>query len=241
MTVATFTCLIPAHNEAARIGQVLAAVRGHSALAEVIVIDDGSTDGTADLAERAGVRVLRLSPNRGKTAALAEGLALVRTSHVLLLDADLSGLCAADITRLIAPVAEGRAKVTLSLRGNAPLVWRMLGVDYITGERVLPMSLIQTRLHHLISLPRFGLEVFLNERIREAGLTVAVVSWPKVASPTKAHKRGLWAGLRQDLGMMADIFRTIGFIAPFRQMAFLWSFGHRPVRFAAVRAALGRS
>jgi glycosyltransferase involved in cell wall biosynthesis len=62
--------LIPAHNEAGRIGSVVAGTRAHL---PVLVVDDGSTDGTALEAEAAGAEVLRQSPNQGKGAALQAG------------------------------------------------------------------------------------------------------------------------------------------------------------------------
>lgn len=215
------TCLIPAHNEAVRISGVLAAVHDHPMIDAVLVVDDGSQDDTAAIAAAAGVEVLRLNPNRGKSAALAEALSRVGTSHVLLLDADLTGLTAMDLTRLMAPVAEGRADVALSLRGNAPFLWQWLGVDYITGERVLPMSLITPVLSDIRALPRFGLEVFLNTRIQAAGLSVAIVRWAGVASPSKAQKSGWRAGIRADIGMLRDILRTVSLATTFEQIAFL--------------------
>ena len=215
----TFTCLIPAHNEAARIAGVLAAVQGHPMICSVIVVDDGSGDDTAAIAGAAGVQVLRLVPNRGKSAALAEALSRVRTSHVLLLDADLTGLGASDLSSLLVPVAEGRADVSLSLRGNAPRVWHWLGVDYITGERVLPMWMIRPLLPEMAALPRFGLEVFLNSHILAAHLSVAIVRWASVASPSKAQKSGWRAGIRADIGMMRDILRTVSVATTFEQIA----------------------
>ena len=235
MTAKRFTCLIPACNEAARIGAVLQAVLGHPDLAEVIVIDDGSSDDTAARAMAAGARVIRLSPNRGKSGALAVGLEAVATSHVLLIDADLIGLTAHDITRLIAPVAEGRADVTLSLRGNAPKLWQAMGVDYITGERVLPMAAIRPRLPRLHSLPRFGFEVFVNEILRKEPMVVGIVRWPGVDSPVKVRKRGFRAGVRQDIGMMADILRTIDVVTALRQMAYLWRITRRTRSMALMR------
>lgn len=217
----SFTCLIPAHNEADRIAGVLAAVLGHPMIGSVVVVDDGSGDDTAAIAQAAGVQVLRLWPNRGKSAALAEALRHVRTSHVVLLDADLTGLSATDLSRLIAPVAEGRADVALSLRGNAPRVWHWLGVDYITGERVLPMWLIRPILPGMTALPRFGLEVFLNTHIQAARLSVAIVRWRTVASPSKAAKAGWRAGIRADIGMMRDILRTVSVVTTLEQIAYL--------------------
>ena len=65
----------------------------------------------------------------------------------------------------------------------------------------------------LQALPRFGFEVFLNRLLIAQKLRVAIVAWPKVASPSKARKRGFWAGLRADMAMMADIFHTISPLA----------------------------
>jgi glycosyltransferase involved in cell wall biosynthesis len=64
--------LVPAHDEAARIARVVDGARRHL---PVLVIDDGSTDDTAALAEAAGARVIRQSPNQGKGAALRAGFA----------------------------------------------------------------------------------------------------------------------------------------------------------------------
>lgn len=219
----TVTCLIPAHNEAPRIAGVLAAVRDHPLIARVIVVDDGSGDETAAVAAHHGAEVMRLSPNRGKSAAIAAGLEQVTTGHVLLLDADLSGLRAEDVAGLIAPIMAGRADVTLSLRGNAPRLWHWLGVDYITGERVLPMAMLSPCLGQMATLPRFGLEVFLNGRIRAAGLRAAIVHWPDVASPAKGVKRGWRAGLRADAAMIRDILRTVSVATVMRQIFYLRS------------------
>ncbi|EGJ20610.1 glycosyl transferase family protein [Cereibacter sphaeroides WS8N] len=202
-------CLIPAYNEAARIGAVLSVVLGHPALDRVLVVDDGSTDGTAEVARAAGAEVLALPRNGGKTAAVAAGIAALEARWILMLDSDLQGLDRAAVSALLAPVLCGEAEVAISLRGNAPLLWRLIGLDYISGERVLPRAQIARHGPALAALPRFGIEVFLNRLWIADGCRVAVVRWPGVASPPKAQKRGLWRGIRADLAMLADIFRTI--------------------------------
>jgi glycosyltransferase involved in cell wall biosynthesis len=220
MTTTSFTCLIPAWNEAPRLPAVLRAVVGHPDLAEVIVIDDGSTDGTADVARAAGVTVLQTPGNLGKTQALMAGIARAKGSHLVLIDGDLTGLSAGDISALIAPVARRHATCSLSLRGNAPRLWRMLGVDYISGERVIPRAMVLGQETALTRLRRFGFEVFVNRLILTQGAPVAIVAWPGVASPTKAAKRGgVWRGIRADLAMLGDIFATIPLPEILRQIA----------------------
>ncbi|MCR8547835.1 glycosyltransferase family 2 protein [Salipiger sp. P9] len=209
------SCIIPAFNEAPRIGAVLDAVLGHPLICEVIVVDDGSSDGTADRAEaRAaqapGLRVIRQPRNGGKSRAVATGIEAARGTHILLLDSDLLGLDADHLSALIAPVLDARAEAAISLRRNAPLPWRMIGIDYISGERVMPRALLAGQTDTLRSLPRFGLEVFINRLWLNAGLRLAIVRWPGVESPFKHAKRGSrLAGLRADAAMLGDIFRTV--------------------------------
>ena len=81
--------LIPAYNEAARVGEVVAVAHRH--VDEVVVVDDGSTDETVTAAERAGAKVLRHQQNRGKGAAIATALDYFGRSDAelaVLLDAD---------------------------------------------------------------------------------------------------------------------------------------------------------
>ena len=84
------TCaLIPAFNEAPYIANVVERARQH--VEEVVVIDDGSDDGTADLAGMAGATSLRLPENRGKASALSVGIGYARDqnfTHVITLDGD---------------------------------------------------------------------------------------------------------------------------------------------------------
>ena len=67
------TCLLPAYNEAPRIGAVLDVVTRHPLIHEVIVIDDGSTDATANVAARKGVTLILMPQNGGKSRAIAAG------------------------------------------------------------------------------------------------------------------------------------------------------------------------
>jgi glycosyltransferase involved in cell wall biosynthesis len=112
----TVAALIPAFNEAASIGDVVAGVR--ALVAEVIVVDDGSRDGTAERARRSGATVLEHSANRGKGEAIRTGLAYVFSrpfTHVLLLDGDMQHL-PAEAPRLLEAARATGAELVLGER-----------------------------------------------------------------------------------------------------------------------------
>ena len=116
--------VIPARNEADRVQATVTAALGLPAVAVVIVVDDGSKDGTAAAARSAGAVVTRHARNRGKGAALETGAEAVRLldqrerrdrpRHLLFLDADLAGT-AALAGPLIEPVLAGRADMTIAV------------------------------------------------------------------------------------------------------------------------------
>ena len=116
--------VIPARDEADRIQPTVTAALGIPGVALVIVVDDGSKDGTAAAARQAGAIVTRHARNRGKGAAMetgAEAVALLdqrehrdRPRHLLVLDADLAGT-AALAGPLTEPVLAGTADMTIAV------------------------------------------------------------------------------------------------------------------------------
>ncbi len=108
--------LIPAHNEERFIGSLVLAVQAYVDL--VLVIDDGSRDQTAAIAQKAGAVVLRHIINQGKAAAVNSGFNYVRglnPSVVVMLDGD-GQHCADDIPSVLAPVLDGIADITVGSR-----------------------------------------------------------------------------------------------------------------------------
>jgi phosphoserine phosphatase len=102
------TVVIPALNEAARIGDVVRHVLADSATAEVIVIDDSSIDDTARLAREAGAEVIT-STMLGKGASMRDGAGFARHDIVVYVDGDLAGLREGLVTALARPIARGEA------------------------------------------------------------------------------------------------------------------------------------
>src|SRR5947209_19767443 len=115
--------VIPARDEADRIAATVTAAAGLDGVGLVVVVDDGSRDGTGGLARGAGAVVLRHARNRGKAAAMQSGANAVglvdqrerreQPRHLLFLDADL-GESAAHAGSLAAPVLAGQADMTIA-------------------------------------------------------------------------------------------------------------------------------
>jgi GT2 family glycosyltransferase len=105
--------LIPAFNEAERIGRTVAGIRG-GVPGRIIVVDDGSTDGTCEAAVAAGADiVIRHDTNEGKGGALNTALAVSDARYLLLLDADL-GNTAAVVAPLVDAVAFGECDMCVA-------------------------------------------------------------------------------------------------------------------------------
>lgn len=125
--------VIPAYNEALRIGRTLVKVRQYlesrNYPAELIVVDDGSTDGTPDLLREAAARfpamqVLRNEPNRGKGYSVRRGVLEARGDFVLFADADLSAPIE-ETNKLLAAIENARADAAV---GSRALNRRLIGV-----------------------------------------------------------------------------------------------------------------
>lgn len=218
------SCVIAAYNEGPRIAHVLRAVIGHPLIHEIIVVDDGSTDNTREVVSQfPQVHLFALEKNGGKSHAVAEGIQKAAGEFIFLLDADLAGLSPAYLTNLIEPVVSGKADISISLRGNTFIVWRWIGLDYISGERVFPKEFIRPLLKRISELHGFGLEVYMNKFIVKQKLRIAVVRWDTAESAFKHQTPGQWwlLGIKKDYIRMAWLVMKT--ITPWEALSQIWS------------------
>ncbi len=213
--------VVPAHDEADRLAATVAAARGLPRVDLVVVVDDGSTDATAEVARAAGAQVRGHGRRRGKAAAMETGAGAVADAdrrqerpsprHLLFLDADLQD-SAANAAPLIDPVAGGRADMTIAVlppsatpgggRGFVVGLARR-GIEQRTGwTPTQPLSgqrcLTRSAFERLRPLARgFGVETALTVDALVAGLRVVEVEVELAHRVTGADWRSQLHRVRQ--------------------------------------------
>ena len=219
--------LLPAYNEAERIAVTLGALRARPEIGEIVVLDDGSTDGTANRAREAGASLVLTQKNSGKGAALRAAYATARDlgDVFLLLDADL-GASAGEAVKLLPPLARGEADMTVGMlppdpdfaatgrSGGRGFVVRLArwGIQRRTGRTFTqPLSGQRAVRREVLEAlggtfaPGFGVEVDLTVRAIRAGFRVQEVE------TGFRHKvtGGDWPGLRHRARQFRDVARIV--------------------------------
>lgn len=111
--------IIPAYNEATNINEVLKVLKQADFLNEIIVIDDGSTDNTAEVVSQFNkIKLLKNSKNKGKAQAMQQGVDATDADILFFCDADLKGLTPEIIKQIIEPVIRREYDMYIGLRNN---------------------------------------------------------------------------------------------------------------------------
>ena len=199
--------VVPAYNEAGRISSVLRPVIASQWVDDVIVVDDGSDDGTADEAKLFPVQVVQLPENSGKAAALDRGVSLAKNDTFLFLDADLVGLTTAHVDKLIVGYrdmkldmavgvfANGRKKTDLAQKIN----------PYASGQRVLTRKQWDRAKQSVTEVAEvdFGIEFALSRLAAKENWATEYIKLEGVTHVLKEEKRGFKQG-------MIDRFKMYG-------------------------------
>lgn len=199
------TAIVAAFNEAARIGRVLEVLSTYPGFAEVVVVDDGSTDGTAEVASRFPVAVLRVAPNQGKGHAMDVGVAHSSTDVIFFADADIVGLTHQMIEETVGPVTDGSCEMFILMRNRKIyLLHRIMAfVPLLGGERALTKHLWDI-------LParykdRFRIEAGLNFYAVHEGSGLKFRVFKGISQTPKEAKFGFREGMRRRFAMFWEV------------------------------------
>jgi glycosyltransferase involved in cell wall biosynthesis len=190
------TAIIPAFNEEARIGETIGGLLRVAEITEIIVVDDGSIDQTAQIGKLSGAhRVISLPQNIGKGGALARGVKAAQYDILCFVDADL-GASAAEFATLLTPVLRGEVDMTVA---RFPAATRPAGIGLVkrlavwgierlsgyipasplSGQRVLKRIVWDKA---ICARDGFGVEVGLTVDCVRQGFTMREI-------PVKMHHR----------------------------------------------------
>lgn len=204
--------IIPAYNEEKTIGSVLRALKGISIINRIIVVSDGSTDNTADIARCLGCEVIVLDRNTGKGGAMKAGVERCREDVILFLDADLIGLKKFHILELLDPVVSGRADMSIGVfyggRLTTDIPQRL--TPNLSGQRAVKRYIMESIPD--LYLSRYGVEVAITAYAAKNNFKVEMVKLKNMSHYTKEEKLGFIKGLCARLRMYMDIVKCIGLI-----------------------------
>jgi len=205
--------ILPAYNEAETIGVVLEVLCRVEALNEIIVVDDGSKDATADIVrtytgQDKRVRLIQHESNRGKGQAIFSAWRSTQAPYLILLDSDLMNLTPAHIQALIAPVLTNKADMTLGLflGGRLPTDFAHWASPWLTGQRGLSADVLKYVMEEAAA--GYGFEVALTIAASQNGYRTRIVPLKGVWHPPSEFHRGWWEGTRRRGHMYGNIVRA---------------------------------
>ncbi|MGC8861677.1 MAG: glycosyltransferase family 2 protein [Armatimonadota bacterium] len=202
--------IVPAYNERDRISPVLDAIKHAELVDEIVVVSDGSTDGTYELVSKdPAVKAVRLEPNRGKGGAMKAGAQNTDADIVLFLDADLIGMNGEKVDAILRPVVEDRADMAIGVfkKGRGATDLAQFLTPYISGQRAMRRDVF-------LAIPdvesvRSGVETAITRYFRSRSLRVERVDLPGCSHYMKEEKLGLVRGFASRLRMYAEIGKII--------------------------------
>ena len=197
--------IVPAYNEARRLGRVLSVLVSYPQFHEVLVVDDGSTDGTKEVALAYGVRVIRNEQNSGKGHAMDQGVKATESEIIFFCDADITGLTHSIINEILTPVKEGATDMFVGMRNRKIYYARLvlMFIPLLGGERAITRELWE-RIPQRFK-ERFKIETALNFYATHHGQGFLYRVFPKLGQTIKEKKYGWRRGMEWRIEMYQEI------------------------------------
>jgi polyisoprenyl-phosphate glycosyltransferase len=202
------TAIIPAYNEGQTIGNVLDCLIRIEKITQIIVVSDGSTDDTAEVAAAYDIEVIDLAENVGKGGAMKAGIERCSNDNILFLDADLIGLTEQHVNDLIMPVINNEAEMTIGIFKNGRMVTDLAQkvTPYLSGQRAIKKILLDKIPN--IDISRYGVEVALTKFADKNSVRTKEIYLEDMTHVTKEEKLGLIKGMHARFKMYWDIMKV---------------------------------
>jgi len=202
--------IVPAHNERERISAVLDAIKSAETIDEILVVSDGSTDGTYEFVSAdPEIKAIKLERNHGKGGAMRAGALGTDADVILFLDADLIGMDGGKVDAIVRPVIEKRADMAIGVfkggRGATDLAQFL--TPYISGQRAMSREVFLGI--PLVDRVRSGAETAITRYCRAHKLRVERVTLVGCTHCMKEEKLGFVRGAAARMRMYYDIGKII--------------------------------
>ncbi|HUJ14913.1 MAG TPA: glycosyltransferase family 2 protein [Thermoanaerobaculia bacterium] len=202
------SAIIAAYNEEKTLADVLTALTRNRRIDEIIVVSDGSTDSTVDIARSFDVTTLALRENRGKGYAMRVGVDYARHDVLFFVDGDMLNVTDEHIESLIRPVLRGDCDMNIGVRNRGSIKnffhLQMKVGPVLSGIRVMRREVwecVPSRYQE-----RFKIEAALNFFCSQAGFRQRQTIIYNLGHLIKEEKRGLWPGLASRWEMTREVF-----------------------------------
>lgn len=204
------SCIIPAHNEEKLIGSVLKIVkkaRSIGLISEIIVISDGSTDRTAEVAQSANVdKVIILDKNIGKGGAVIKGINSSKYENILMLDADLINLSIDHVKKMVEPFFHYDADMVIGYLANDN--WQIV-LPQFSGQRVFKKSPFKEIIKsNKFIKSRYSFELLLNRFAGKAKLKTLYVPLAGLSHIRREKKWGNFKTILTQAGFWTAVVNT---------------------------------
>ncbi|HSG41447.1 MAG TPA: glycosyltransferase family 2 protein [Thermoanaerobaculia bacterium] len=198
--------IVPAYNEEATLTEVLSVLKSTPGIDEILVVSDGSTDGTVGIARGMGMRTIHLRQNQGKGRAMAVGVAHTDAPILLFVDGDITNLTSDLLSRLIEPVLAGRSDMNVGIRNRG----RILNtIQDTTGPLLSGIRCLRRGIFEAVPeshLEGFAVETGLNWACGQLGCRTTTTVMHNLKHLVKEKKRGLVQGFRARYKMFGAVF-----------------------------------
>jgi glycosyltransferase involved in cell wall biosynthesis len=202
------SAIIAAYNEERTLAEVLSALKGSPLIDEVIVVSDGSTDRTVEIARSFEVTTIALRRNCGKGYAMRVGVEYASHDVLFFVDGDMFNLTQQHLEALVRPVLEGRSDMNIGVRNRDPVRnffhLEMKVGPVLSGIRVMRRAVWETVPPRYQE--RFKIEAALNFFCSRAGYRQQQTVIYNLGHLIKESKRGLAAGLAARWEMTREVF-----------------------------------